>query len=75
MTNSQLPQFPQPFLGILNSETEEAKWVCFARQLHEYLGVKDQFPRWMRRQLQKHHLVPEVDYEVLTGKPTTEVVR
>ena len=62
MTNSPLPQLPQPFLGILNSETEEEKWVCSARQLHEYLGVKDQFPRWMRKQLQKHHLAPEVDY-------------
>ena len=62
MTNSPLPQLPQPFLGILNSETEEEKWVCYARHLHEYLGVKDQFPRWMRRQLQKHNLVPEVDY-------------
>ena len=62
MTNSPLPQLPQPFMGILNSETEEVKWVCYARHLHEYLGVKDQFPRWMRRQLQKHNLVPEVDY-------------
>lgn len=62
MTNSHLPPLPQPFLGILNERTMKEQWVCLARQLHEYLGVKDQFPRWMRKQVQKHHLVSEVDY-------------
>lgn len=59
MSNSK---FPRPFMGVLNTQTQKEQWVCSANRLHSYLGVKTNFARWMRRQVQKLRLVPEQDY-------------
>lgn len=50
---------------IKNMESGDGGRVISARELHQFLGIKQDFSNWIKSRIERYHLVQNVDYLLL----------